>query len=76
MQQWEYLIVVADLGEGVIWRAWKVNDKELPNWLQGPPLTEYMNKLGCDGWELVGASWAGPSAQTYVGRLFFKRLKA
>ncbi len=73
MQAWEYLLIVADLGELNTWRVWKVNDQEQPNWSRGPSLADYMNDLGKQGWELVSAIYAGPDAGSFLGRLFFKR---
>ncbi len=75
MQTWEYLTLVADLGEHGTWRPWKVNDQVLPNWVAGPALTEYINDLGRLGWELVSAMYTGPDPCSFVGRLFFKRPK-
>ncbi len=75
MQAWEYVIVVADLGERDVWRPWKVNDKELPNWSTGPSLYDYMSELGALGWELVSAMYSGPDRDSFIARLFFKRPK-
>jgi hypothetical protein len=66
MQKWEYLFLES---EG----AWNpkvryVNHEELPNWRDGPPLHEYMNQLGDQGWELVGFD-------TYGQAMVFKRAK-
>ena len=55
--QWEYKHIVTqytgksgDLPEHKV--RW-VNGQEVPNWKQGPSLTEHFNKLGLDGWELI-----------------------
>lgn len=52
LQAWEYLFLEV---EGA-WnpRVRYQNHQEVPNWRQGPPLYEYVNQLGAEGWELVG----------------------
>lgn len=52
MQTWEYLFIEV---EG----AWNpkvryINHQELHDWRHGPPLYEYVNQLGAEGWELIG----------------------
>jgi len=66
MQHWEYMYV--DYAEN---KAKAMNGREYKDWKRNP-LPEYLNQIGNEGWELVGAltamSWD-------YGRLFFKRPK-
>ena len=58
MQTWEYLYVWANV-DGEDYRPQEVNGQELPNWERGPSISEYMNQVGAEGWEMVGYSAAG-----------------
>ncbi|HEX9036101.1 MAG TPA: hypothetical protein VF808_03835 [Ktedonobacterales bacterium] len=64
--QWEYLVL--DFGLN---RARSVNGHEIPYWQRQPmSLSEYINQLGAEGWEMTGSL----TGEDYnFGRLFFKR---
>jgi hypothetical protein len=72
MQKWEYLFVLCEVaGE---WRARYVNGKEIHNWKNGPPIFDYANSVGEEGWELVNpVITTSESGENY--RLVFKRPK-
>lgn len=53
MQGWDYLVVHLHGQQSPGCRVVALNDEELVNWGKGPPLHEYLNKLGADGWELT-----------------------
>jgi hypothetical protein len=54
MSQWEYLFVDCNLGENS-WTPRFANRERLPDWESGTPVHEFCNRLGSDGWELVGS---------------------
>ena len=73
MQTWEYLHVWANVA-GNRWRPHEVNGSELPNWRDGPAVGEYLNRVGAEGWELVGfATEVRAAAGTTSLHLIFKR---
>lgn len=53
MQKWEYMIL-----EGKTGKIEKVNGEYLPNWQNGPSLSEYLASLGNQGWEMVTMQYA------------------
>ena len=57
MTKWEYKSIRASIDDD--YRVSKVNQKEITEWKKGPrpPLTEYFNQLGLEGWELVGVEY-------------------
>jgi hypothetical protein len=69
---WDYLLVSFSHYHG--WRPRYINGREIQQWMQAPLIHDYVNDLGEDGWELVGAS-NGKSLygirDTY--QLYFKR---
>lgn len=50
-QEWEYREVHFRDYRG--WRAHTVNGVELGNWRNTPPLIDYLEQAGREGWELV-----------------------
>ena len=50
--KWEYMEVVFRDYRG--YRAHYVNGEEQVGWKDAPPIQEYLNQLGEQGWELVG----------------------
>jgi hypothetical protein len=72
--RWDYLVVSFADYRG--WRPRYINGKEIRNWMQAPVIHDYINQLGEDGWELVGAGGGKAlygSSDHY--QLFFKRQK-
>ena len=45
-----------------------INGKEIPNWQQGPTLSETVNYLGAKGWMLLNGSalWVGHGELTFI----------
>ncbi|HET9118559.1 MAG TPA: hypothetical protein VFN75_10895 [Pseudonocardiaceae bacterium] len=79
MTKWEYLVTVIDWNEGH-WRPTLENGNSLDA-SPAPPLYDYLNTKGAEGWELV---MAPPSNKVGTGldgqidpslhvRLYFKR---
>lgn len=72
---WEYILVSFQDYKG--WRPRYENGRENKNWMELPPIHQYVNDLSSEGWELVTSS-AGErmygSADRY--QLFFKRVKS
>lgn len=73
--KWEYLTVSCQDQDG--WRARFADGEELNNWHKGPPLSELLDALGEDGWELIALT----TKDHFYGRadalqVFFKRVKA
>jgi hypothetical protein len=71
---WEYELVSCQDYHG--WRPRFVNGKELPAWMKGPLIEDYLNMRGAEGWELTAAT----NGQTMYGaadrvQLYFKRVK-
>lgn len=71
MQKWEYLFLSTGVAGGIL-RPYYQNDEELPNWKKGPPVHQYVQELGEQGWEMV--SHAYPSCGSYP-TMAFKRPK-
>ena len=72
--RWDYLVV--SFGDYRGWRPRYINGQEIRNWMQAPVIHDYINQLGEDGWELVGAGGGKAlygSSDYY--QLFFKRQK-
>ncbi len=61
MRQWQYTYIVADRDE-----VFKVGDQVI----ERTSLPGYLDKMGWDGWELVGIA---ESRETGFWRLIFKR---
>lgn len=67
--KWEYLeVVFRDYGG---FRPCRANGEDLKGWKRYPPIHEYLNKLGEEGWELAGVG------DTHRGQMtaYLKRLK-
>jgi len=65
MQRWEYLFIgVADTKheDPSRWQAKHSNDGEIRGWRGGARLPQFVNNLGDEGWELVGA-WAATQVE-------------
>ena len=76
MQTWEYLHVWANVA-GNRWRPHEVDGVELPDWRAGPAIAEYLNRVGAEGWELVGfAAEVRGGAGTTSLHLVLKRPRA
>ena len=71
MQTWEYLTV--QLGASGLKNdrlaVQYLNGQELRDW-KNVPLTQFLNQLGGNGWEMTGTLSSGNGAITY---LIFKR---
>jgi len=52
MQKWEYLTVHTAMDNNE-YKARLLNGREIPDWKKGPPLSDYLNILGEQGWELI-----------------------
>lgn len=72
--RWEVEIVTCQDARG--WRPRFVNGKELPRWMDGPLIQDYVNTRGAEGWELAGATAMGRMYGSGDGlQLWFKRTK-
>lgn len=71
MQKWEYCFVGLDYFAGEF-RPKSINGQELRDKSQIPALHEFSNKLGDQGWELVGVNYTPGYG---FGFLIFKRPK-
>src|SRR5687768_14094052 len=54
MQKWEYLFVDCNIGPDT-WRPRHANGEPLPDWDTGTRVHDFCNRLGDEGWELVGS---------------------
>jgi hypothetical protein len=54
---WEVEIVTCQDARG--WRPRFINGKELPRWIDGPLLHDYVNTRGAEGWQLAAATAMG-----------------
>ena len=52
MTKWEYLTVTASSHRDEL-KPNLVNGRELRDWTKGPNISDYINQLGYQGWELV-----------------------
>ncbi len=69
---WETEIVTLQDHKG--WRPRYVNGVEVPNWLTGPLVHDYLATRGAEGWEVAGACAAGHFYGVADGlQLFLKR---
>jgi len=50
--KWEYLFVSCEWAD--FWRPRYVNQEELPGWLSGVSMSQYIQQLGTTGWEMIG----------------------
>lgn len=71
MQKWEYCFVRLDYFAGDF-RPLSINGQELRDKTNLPPVHDLANKLGDQGWELVGVNYT--PGYSY-GFLIFKRPK-
>ncbi len=58
MQKWEYLNLWTQMdGNGIldkpIEKVHSINKQEVPNWKSGVAITDFLNSLGEQGWELI-----------------------
>ena len=79
MIKWEYLFIVAGRANET-WKAVIVNGREIKDWKNSPPLYDFINSKGEEGWELVSVNYSPIFTQTaYVEsddyRLVMKRQK-
>ncbi len=73
--RWEYQVIsFQEHGKG--WKARYRNGVEIDDWMAGPSLTDLLNQMGTEGWELAAAS-AGERLYGSADRhqVYFKRLK-
>lgn len=64
---WDYLTVSARWGgAGNLLRPHMVNGKALAEWATELPLSDYIRRLGEQGWELV-SEWYDPNSSTAAG---------
>ncbi|MEA3335454.1 MAG: hypothetical protein U9R25_06050 [Chloroflexota bacterium] len=71
---WQHLLISFCDSQG--WRPRYINGREIKGWTQAPLVHDYMEQLGEDGWELVGAGNGKPLyGKTDYVQLFFKRPK-
>jgi hypothetical protein len=57
MQKWEYLFMTI-FRVGDAWKVGIVNGKEIPKWIQGVSLYDFVNERGEEGWELVSVNFS------------------
>lgn len=71
---WEVEIVTCQDARG--WRPRFISGKELPRWMDGPLVQDYVNTRGAEGWELAGATAMGRMYGSGDGlQLWFKRAR-
>jgi hypothetical protein len=73
-EAWEYQLVSCQDYKG--WRPRYIDGREIPDWMESPPLSEYLTQMGDQGWELISAC----SGEKMFGlgdkyQLYFKRKK-
>ncbi len=69
MQKWEYLhLTVAYANEATAknMKVKAINDEIVPNWKNGVHISETLNQLGSEGWELIHVVWRGYYDPFYV----------
>jgi hypothetical protein len=71
---WQYRLVSCQEYKG--WRPRYVDGEEMADWMEAPPLAEYLAQVGEQGWELVSAC-SGEKMYGLADRyqLFLKRPK-
>lgn len=60
MQRWEYLVLIARKGTILSANGQQLGSVGFFGGTEGPPLHDYLNMCGAEGWEVVGMS---PSMQ-------------
>ena len=70
MQKWEYLFLTV-FRVGDVWKVGIVNGKEIPKWIQGVSLYDFVNERGEEGWELISANFSpsSPILPTWILRI-------
>ena len=70
MQRWEYLILRAIVGD---WKITHINGQQMSKFkglfsttIEGPNLHDNLNRLGLEGWEVVGIAGDQASAINFV----------
>ena len=69
---WEYIIVSFQYFRG--WRPRFINGYEINDWIFSPMIHDYVEKMGCDGWEIIAASsrkWMYSSSD--IHQIYFRR---
>jgi len=75
MTKWEYqFLTAARAWWGGTWKVRWINGDELPRWQKGPSLYEYCNRMGEQGWEVIGLSEAPVRRENF--RVVLKRPKS
>jgi hypothetical protein len=69
------------MSQNLRWRATSTNGVDLRDWHKGPDISEFSNRLGAEGWEIVGFTYPrftssdlAQSQDRYM-HLIFKRPK-
>ena len=78
MQKWEYLFIILDFVNNAAKPRWE-NAREISDWESGESLFIYANRLGEQGWEIVGNPYTYTSdinLGNHNPRVIFKRPKS
>ena len=69
---WDYQVVSLQNAHG--WRPRFINGQELPGWMNGPAIHDYVNLRSGEGWELVAvASGERMYGTSDLYQLFFRK---
>ncbi len=71
--QWEYMeVITGDYGK----RPWRVNGEEMANWKQQVYISDYLNELGAQGWELVSVTGKSQTDNDWDRAFYLKRSRS
>lgn len=68
MQRWEYLSVWAPFGQVTQVNGQQVGKSTLLGGVQGEVLSDFLSRVGLDGWELVSVFRTADSYELYFKR--------